>query len=106
MTRPSIIRSQRAYPEGHAYPGDPEPVELFIEPAGQHTSWKVVERVPWLEVQPKSGTGSGSVFVQPRGMQLGRGDYLGAIRIQQSGESRAPLDVPVYFRLTKEEMPN
>ncbi len=106
VTRPSIIRIQRAYPEGHAYPGDPEPVELFIEPAGQHTSWKVVERVPWLEVQPKAGTGSGSVLVQPRGMQLGRGDYLGAIRIQQSGESRAPLDVPVYFRLTKEEMPN
>lgn len=54
----------------------------------------------WLTVTPTSGTNGGSVRVVPSSTGLTAGTYAAVVRIQASGASNSPRDVPVTLTIS------
>ena len=85
---------------------NPSAQNVSIVNAGAGTlTWSATSNASWLTVSPSSGTGAGSVAVQPNLSGLSVGTYTGSVTISASGASGSPATVAVTFTVAADPPP-
>jgi len=65
--------------------------------------WSAKEDIPWLSLQPDSGTADGSgqrIEARVDASKLSSGSYMGVIRFEAGGATNGPVLIPVHVTVT------
>jgi len=77
----------------------PKSQQLTVTSSGGTLNWTAFADVPWLSVNPASGTGSAAVKVTVNPSALTAGTYTGTITVSDANASNSPQVVGVVLKI-------